>query len=88
MQLSNLRRRVADPTRPPLMGIPTADPKRAADWAAKGVRYSEADAPGYLLRQMYADQLAALGAAFAATSGEPDDHTGGRIGDEVIHEQR
>jgi 2-keto-3-deoxy-L-rhamnonate aldolase RhmA len=56
------------------VGIPTADPKRAAYWAAKGIRYFEADAPDYLLRQMYADQLAALRAAFADTSGEPVDH--------------
>jgi 2-keto-3-deoxy-L-rhamnonate aldolase RhmA len=50
------------------VGIPTADPKSAAYWAAKGIRYFEADAPDYLLRQVYADQLAALSAVFATTS--------------------
>jgi 4-hydroxy-2-oxoheptanedioate aldolase len=51
------------------VGIPTAEPQSAAYWAAKGIRYFEADAPDYLLRQMYADQLAALRAAWSTAHG-------------------
>jgi 2-keto-3-deoxy-L-rhamnonate aldolase RhmA len=53
------------------VGIPTADPERAAYWAAKGVRYFEADAPDYTLRQVYASQLAALAGAFHGKPGSP-----------------
>jgi len=42
------------------VGLPTADPRSVTEWAAKGIRYFEADAPDYLLRDIYAERLAAL----------------------------
>ena len=46
------------------VGFPTDDPPLASDLAAKGVRYFETTTPDYLLRQAYAERLAALQAAF------------------------
>jgi 4-hydroxy-2-oxoheptanedioate aldolase len=47
------------------VGYPSGDPVDGAHWAARGVRYFEADAPDFLLRQVYSERLAALNAAFA-----------------------
>jgi 4-hydroxy-2-oxoheptanedioate aldolase len=50
------------------VGFPTADPRNIAEWAAKGIRYFEVDAPDYLLRNVYAERLAALRDALRKTS--------------------
>ena len=42
------------------VGVPTEDADEVADWAAKGVRYFEADTPDYLLRHVWAQREAAL----------------------------
>jgi 2-keto-3-deoxy-L-rhamnonate aldolase RhmA len=54
--------RVLDAAKPHgvAVGFPTDDPKQVATLAAKGVRYFEASAPDYLLREAYAERLAAL----------------------------
>lgn len=42
------------------VGIPTEDADEVAHWAAKGVRYFEADTPDYLLRHIWAEREVAL----------------------------
>ena len=46
------------------VGIPTEDADEVARWAAKGVRYFEADTPDYLLRHIWAEREAALQSVF------------------------
>ncbi|MAE60900.1 MAG: siderophore biosynthesis protein SbnG [Planctomycetaceae bacterium] len=45
-------------------GFPTDDPDLVADLTRKGMRFFEADTPDWLLREVYADRLAALNAVF------------------------
>ena len=42
------------------VGIPTEDPAEVAMWAAKGIRYFEADTPDYVLRDHWARREDAL----------------------------
>jgi 4-hydroxy-2-oxoheptanedioate aldolase len=42
------------------VGVPTDAPEAVSFWAAQGVRYFEATAPDYLLREAYAARLEAL----------------------------
>jgi 4-hydroxy-2-oxoheptanedioate aldolase len=49
------------------VGIPTEDPAEVATWAAKGVRYFEADTPDYVLRSHWASREAELKKAFASS---------------------
>lgn len=42
------------------VGYPIADPRNISEWAAKGIRYFEGEAPDYLLRDTYAARLAAI----------------------------
>jgi len=47
------------------VGYPSSEPDQVAKWAAKGMRYFEADAPDYLLRDVYAEKLAAFRQIFS-----------------------
>ena len=42
------------------VGVPTEDADEVASWAAKGVRYFEADTPDYVLRRLWAEREAEL----------------------------
>lgn len=50
------------------VGYPTSDSQSAADWATRGVRYIEASAPDYLLREVYAEHLSKMRSALLASS--------------------
>jgi 4-hydroxy-2-oxoheptanedioate aldolase len=58
------------------VGYPTQDPQAVAHWAAKGVRYFEADTPDYLLRQVYAEQLGVLRELFVKSNPSSTMHEG------------
>jgi len=46
------------------VGYPTEDPEAVAKWAAKGVRYFEADTTDYLLRHIYSERREAVKKVF------------------------
>ena len=43
-----------------VVGVPTEDADEVASWAAKGIRYFEADTPDYVLRRLWAEREAEL----------------------------
>jgi len=47
------------------VGYPTQDPEKVEHWAAKGVRFFEADTPDYSLRELYAKNLSILNDVFS-----------------------
>jgi len=49
-----------------VVGFPTDSPELVAELATRGMRYFEADTPDWLLREVYADRIAALDGVFAA----------------------